>query len=63
MNKDRLIKVSLLHLISFINSKPLKSANYVRSELPIRLAHRLRDLQSLPYAVVTQESMAEVYEV
>lgn len=41
----------------------LKSANYVRTELPVRIAHRLRDLQSLPYVVVTQEGVAKVYEV
>lgn len=41
----------------------LAAANYVRSELPVRLAHRLRDLQALPYAVVTKEGIAKVYEV
>ncbi|KAF8076416.1 branched-chain alpha-ketoacid dehydrogenase [Lyophyllum atratum] len=47
MDKDRLIT----------------SANYVRTELPIRIAHRLRDLQALPYVVVTQEGVAKVYEL
>lgn len=41
----------------------MKSANYVRTELPVRIAHRLRDLQALPYVVVTQEGVAKVYEV
>ena len=41
----------------------LQSANYVRTELPIRIAHRLRDMQALPYVVVTQEGVAKVYEV
>ncbi|KAF8621614.1 hypothetical protein AX15_007634 [Amanita polypyramis BW_CC] len=41
----------------------VKSANYVRTELPVRIAHRLRDLQSLPYVVVTQEGVAKVYEL
>ncbi|KXN89614.1 [3-methyl-2-oxobutanoate dehydrogenase [lipoamide]] kinase, mitochondrial [Leucoagaricus sp. SymC.cos] len=41
----------------------IKSANYVRTELPVRIAHRLRDLQTLPYVVVTQESVAKVYEL
>jgi hypothetical protein len=41
----------------------LQSANYVRTELPVRIAHRLRDLQALPYVVVTQEGVARVYEV
>ncbi|PPQ77751.1 hypothetical protein CVT25_011186 [Psilocybe cyanescens] len=41
----------------------ITSANYVRTELPIRIAHRLRDLQALPYVVVTQEGVAKVYEL
>jgi len=41
----------------------VKSANYVRTELPVRIAHRLRDLQKLPYIVVTQEGVAKVYEL
>ncbi|KAF8558745.1 alpha-ketoacid dehydrogenase kinase [Imleria badia] len=49
MDNDRLIKAS--------------SANYVRTELPVRIAHRIRDLQTLPYVVVTQEGVARVYEL
>jgi pyruvate dehydrogenase kinase 2/3/4 len=30
---------------SLTKEKLLKSANYVREELPIRLAHRIRDFQ------------------
>ncbi|KJA30247.1 hypothetical protein HYPSUDRAFT_32389 [Hypholoma sublateritium FD-334 SS-4] len=41
----------------------ITSANYVRTELPVRIAHRLRDLQALPYVVVTQEGVAKVYEL
>ncbi|EKM80070.1 hypothetical protein AGABI1DRAFT_72910 [Agaricus bisporus var. burnettii JB137-S8] len=41
----------------------IKSANYVRTELPVRIAHRLRDLQNLPYIVVTQEGVSKVYEL
>ena len=40
-----------------------QSANYVRTELPVRIAHRLRDMQALPYIVVTSEGMGKVYEV
>lgn len=29
----------------------------------MRIAHRLRDMQALPYIVVTQEGLAKVYEV
>ncbi|KAJ7908337.1 alpha-ketoacid dehydrogenase kinase [Mycena leptocephala] len=41
----------------------IKSANYVRTELPVRIAHRLRDMQKLPFIVVTQEEVARVYEL
>jgi pyruvate dehydrogenase kinase 2/3/4 len=41
----------------------IKSANYVRTELPVRIAHRIRDLQDLPYTVVMQEGVAKVYEL
>ncbi|KAF8591407.1 alpha-ketoacid dehydrogenase kinase [Ramaria rubella] len=41
----------------------VKSANYVRTELPVRIAHRLRDMQALPYIVVTREGVAKVYEL
>ena len=41
----------------------LESANYLREELPARIAHRLRDMQTLPYVVVTNENMLHVYEL
>ncbi|KAL6309534.1 branched-chain alpha-ketoacid dehydrogenase [Sparassis latifolia] len=41
----------------------IKSANYVRTELSVRIAHRLRDMQSLPYVVVNQEGVTKVYEL
>ncbi|KAK0637801.1 (Pyruvate dehydrogenase (acetyl-transferring)) kinase 2 [Lasiodiplodia hormozganensis] len=41
----------------------LGSANYVRSELPTRIAHRLRDMQTLPYVVVTNPNISYVYEL
>lgn len=40
----------------------IQSANYVRTELPVRIAHRLREMQTLPYVVVNQEGVADVYE-
>ncbi|KAF3912912.1 hypothetical protein AA313_de0208488 [Arthrobotrys entomopaga] len=40
----------------------LDSANYVRTELPTRLAHRIRDMQRLPYVVVTNPNISKVYE-
>ncbi|KAK7049499.1 putative protein kinase [Paramarasmius palmivorus] len=60
-------RLTLRQLVFFGRSmneeRLVKSANYVRTELPVRIAHRIRDLQSLPYAVVTQEGMARVYEL
>ncbi|KAL9579302.1 MAG: hypothetical protein Q9212_005187 [Teloschistes hypoglaucus] len=44
-------------------SRLISSANYVRNELPTRLAHRLRDMQTLPYVVVTNPHMSHVYEL
>ncbi|KAF2455520.1 branched-chain alpha-ketoacid dehydrogenase [Lineolata rhizophorae] len=41
----------------------LSSANYVRTELPTRIAHRLRDMQTLPYVVVTNHHISHVYEL
>lgn len=69
MTPDRLIKVRALlttnsclqQFSSFL--PPIQSANYVRTELPIRISHRLRDLQALPYVVVKREGVAKVYEV
>ena len=44
-------------------SRLLSSANYVRTELPTRLAHRIRDMQTLPYVVVTNHHMSHVYNL
>lgn len=41
----------------------LSSANYVRTELPTRIAHRLRDMQTLPFVVVTNPHMSHVYDL
>ncbi|KAF9081821.1 hypothetical protein BGX23_000411 [Mortierella sp. AD031] len=43
--------------------KLLKSANYVRTELPIRLAHRIRDFQNLPFIVGTNPHIERVYDL
>lgn len=42
--------------------KILKSANYVRQELAVRIAHRIRDLQALPYSVMNHQSLENVYQ-
>jgi hypothetical protein len=41
----------------------LSSANYVRLELPTRIAHRLRNMQTLPYSAVTNQHIRHVYEL
>lgn len=41
----------------------MSSANYVRTELPTRIAHRIRDMQRLPYVVVTNPHISDVYEL
>lgn len=41
----------------------LKSANYVRTELPIRIAHRIREFQKLPYILGTNPYIEGVYEL
>ncbi|KAK5695255.1 putative protein kinase [Elasticomyces elasticus] len=43
-------------------SRLLSSANYVRLELPTRIAHRLRNMQTLPYSALTNEHISHVYE-
>lgn len=42
--------------------KVLALANFVRLELPIRLAMRIRDLQTLPFGVVNNFHLAQIYE-
>lgn len=44
-------------------SRLIESANYVRLELPTRIAHRLRSMQTLPYSALTNEHISFVYEL
>ncbi|ERS95624.1 protein kinase PKP2 [Sporothrix schenckii 1099-18] len=48
---------------SLTEARLISSANYVRTELPTRLAHRIRDIQQLPYAVVSNPHISAVYEL
>ncbi|KAI9321592.1 branched-chain alpha-ketoacid dehydrogenase [Dichotomocladium elegans] len=41
----------------------LLSANFVRRELPIRISHRIREFQRLPFIVGTNPHIQEVYEL
>ncbi len=60
-------RVTLRQLIVFGRSltddKLLKSANYVRTELPVRLAHRIRDFQNLPFIVGTNPHIEKMYSM
>ncbi|KAH8654048.1 pyruvate dehydrogenase kinase [Tricladium varicosporioides] len=59
--------ISLRQLMVFgrtlTDARLISSANYVRTELPTRLAHRIRDMQTLPYVVVTNPHISQVYEL
>ncbi|KAG0199361.1 hypothetical protein BGX33_011709 [Mortierella sp. NVP41] len=59
--------ITLRQLVFFgrnmLPDKLLKSANYVRTELPIRLAHRIRDFQNLPFIVGTNPHIERVYDL
>ncbi|KAI5816959.1 branched-chain alpha-ketoacid dehydrogenase [Pyronema omphalodes] len=60
--------ISLRQLIFFggrglDDKRIINSANYVRTELPTRLAHRIRDMQKLPYVVVTNKHLSYVYDL
>ncbi|KAF2201038.1 pyruvate dehydrogenase kinase [Delitschia confertaspora ATCC 74209] len=48
---------------SLTESRLIDSANYCREELPIRISHRLRDIQTLPYVVVANSDIAHVLEL
>lgn len=41
----------------------LKSAQFLQKELPRRLARRVKDFQSLPYVILINPTMQEVYEL
>lgn len=48
---------------SLTEDRLISSANYVRTELPTRIAHRIRDIQHLPYVVVTNPHINDVYNL
>lgn len=58
--------VSLRQLAFFgrklTTDKMIGSANFVRQELPIRLSHRIHDMQKLPYYVMANPYLSDVYE-
>jgi hypothetical protein len=58
-------RLTLRQLVEFgsrmSEDKLLYSANYVRTELAVRVAHRIRDFQHLPYLVGTNRHVKYVY--
>ncbi|KAI8326346.1 alpha-ketoacid dehydrogenase kinase, partial [Martensiomyces pterosporus] len=60
-------KITLRQLVLFgrqlTEDKLVASANYVRSELPVRLAHRISDFQFLPYIAGTNPHLKLVYDL
>ena len=59
----RLNPLTMLYMgVSDDNSHILRSANYLRNELPIRLAHMIKELRSLPFIVAVNPSMLEIHE-
>ncbi|PVU93899.1 hypothetical protein BB561_002963 [Smittium simulii] len=60
-------KITLRQLVMFgrnlTEAKLISSANYVLNELHVRLAHRIRDFQHLPYICGTNPYMGKVYNM
>lgn len=62
------VRMTLRQLIMFGQSARrnrellMESANYVRTELATRIAHRLRDMQTLPFVVMSNETLDSVYQ-
>ncbi|KAG2183041.1 hypothetical protein INT44_006022 [Umbelopsis vinacea] len=65
--EQRVTPITLRQLVFFgkrLNDERLiKSANYVRNELPVRLAHRIRDFQQLPFIVGSNPHIQLVYDL
>ena len=40
----------------------MQSANYLRTELTIRVAHRLRDMQTIPFVAMSNEQLDSIYQ-
>lgn len=64
--KQRPTPVTLRHLANFgkrlTPEKLIGSANFVRSELPLRLARKIAELQRLPFAVLGNRHLNQVYQ-
>jgi [3-methyl-2-oxobutanoate dehydrogenase (acetyl-transferring)] kinase len=59
----RLNPMAMMYMgVSEDNSHLLKSANYLRNELPIRLAYIIKELRNLPFIIGCNPSMLEIHE-
>lgn len=59
----RLNPMTMLYMgVSMDNSHLLTSANYLRNELPIRLAHLIKEFRNLPFIVACNPHMLEIHE-
>lgn len=59
----KLNPMSMMYMgVSDDNSHLLRSANYLRNELPIRLAHMIKELRNLPFIVACHPSILEIHE-
>ncbi|KAI9136516.1 hypothetical protein BKA69DRAFT_1103591 [Paraphysoderma sedebokerense] len=60
-------RVTLRQLVTFGRNmnedKLLRSANHIRHELPVRLAHRIRSFQHLPFILITNPHISQIYNL
>ena len=64
-NQTKLVTLRQLTVFGrrLTREKLLKSANYLRTELPVRIAHRIMDFQQLPFIVGTNPHIQTIYDL
>lgn len=59
----RLNPISMMYMgVSDDNSHLLKTSNYLRHELPIRLAHMIKEIRHLPFIIAVNPHILEILE-
>lgn len=59
----RLNPISMMYMgVSDDNSHLLKTANYLRHELPIRVAHLIKEIRHLPFIIAVNPHILEIHE-
>lgn len=59
----RLNPISMMYMgVSDDNSHLLKTANYLRHELPIRVAHMIKEIRHLPFIIAVNPHILEIHE-